>query len=186
MKRKNHYLTLPNPDLLLCYIVPTLWRCAHAPEDRTPSLIRKLWSTGILFTNIVKPSATVKGSNMAAEIVNTSSTRPELPQILPRSNSELQGVLPSFLSSWSAWQYIVAFLLGVVVYDQGNQECRARGILHPANAVSSHVYQAKGSDRWTYIQDSAHGTIYPGTPSKVRGISCAVGEWTSQLRIRLP
>jgi len=61
---------------------------------------------------------------MAAEIVNTSSARPELPQILPRSNSELQGALPGFLSNWSAWQYIVAFLLGVVVYDQGNQECR--------------------------------------------------------------
>ena len=123
---------------------------------------------------------------MAAEIVNTSSARPELPETLPHSNSELRGALPSFLSSWSAWQYIMAFLLGVVVYDQGNQECRARGILHPANAVSSHVHQAKGSDRWTYIQDSAHGTISPGTPSKIRGISCAVGEWTSQLRIRLP
>lgn len=122
---------------------------------------------------------------MAVEIVNTS-VRPDLPQTLPYSNSEFQGALPSFLSSWSAWQYIVIFLLGVVVYDQGNQECRVRGMLHPANAVSSHVHQAKRSDRWTYIQDSAHGTIYPGTLSKVRSISCTVGEWASQLRIRLP
>ena len=60
---------------------------------------------------------------MAAEMVNTSRAQPELPQTWTFSTSQLQGSLPGFLAGWSTWQYVVTFLLGVVVYDQGNQEC---------------------------------------------------------------
>lgn len=59
-------------------------------------------------------------------------------------------------------------------------------MLHPADTVSSHVHQAKGFHRWTSVQDSAYGTVSPSAPSKVRSLSYTVGEWTSQLCIRLP
>jgi hypothetical protein len=68
-------------------------------------------------------ASTIKDSDMAAEIVNTSSAQSELPQTWPFSTSQLQGSLPGFFSGWSTWPYVVTFLLGVVVYDQGKQEC---------------------------------------------------------------
>lgn len=59
---------------------------------------------------------------MAAEIVNASSPELTLPKIWPFNTSQLHGALPRFVAGWSTWQYVVSFLVGVVVYDQGNQE----------------------------------------------------------------
>jgi len=72
---------------------------------------------------------------MAAQILNTSNALPELPQTWPSDTSQSQGTLLGFFAGWSTWQYVVTFLLSVVVYDQGNQEYRVHGILHPADAV---------------------------------------------------
>lgn len=36
----------------------------------------------------------------------------------PFGTTYLQSALPTFLTGWSPWQYVVTFLLGVVVYDQ--------------------------------------------------------------------
>jgi C-22 sterol desaturase len=59
---------------------------------------------------------------MAAKMFNASA-QPELLQTWPTNNPELQGALLDFLAGWSTWHYVVAFLLGVVIYDQGKQEC---------------------------------------------------------------
>ncbi|PGG98144.1 hypothetical protein AJ79_08967 [Helicocarpus griseus UAMH5409] len=57
---------------------------------------------------------------MADDMVNlTSNAHHGLPQTCQSSSTfHAQAVLPNFLAGWSTWQYIVAFLLGVVVYDQ--------------------------------------------------------------------
>lgn len=67
---------------------------------------------------------------MAAEIVNTS-TQPEPAQAWPNNTSHSHGVLLDFLANWSTWQYVVTFLLSIVVYDQGNQECSSPWIFQP-------------------------------------------------------
>jgi hypothetical protein len=104
---------------------------------------------------------------MAAEITNTGRAQPELPHTWLFSTSQLQRTLPSSFAGWSAWHYVVAFLLGVVVYDQGTQECLAYGILHPADTVPSHIHEAKGTHRWTSVQGSAHRPVSPSALSKV-------------------
>ncbi|KAI1980570.1 hypothetical protein LOZ53_000546 [Ophidiomyces ophidiicola] len=55
--------------------------------------------------------------NQVAEVFNASSSQPELPQTWPFT-LQLQGTLSHALAGWSAWQYIVTFLLALVVYDQ--------------------------------------------------------------------
>ncbi|GAB1203081.1 hypothetical protein APSETT445_001707 [Aspergillus pseudonomiae] len=57
-------------------------------------------------------------AKMATEIFNTSSTQPELSQSWAHKTSQFQGALPDFLAEWSAWQYVVTFLIGLVLYDQ--------------------------------------------------------------------
>ncbi|CAD0097848.1 unnamed protein product [Aureobasidium mustum] len=52
-------------------------------------------------------------SNWHTGIVNGSDFQPALSQSL----------LPAVLAGWSMWQYILTFLLGVIVYDQGKQHC---------------------------------------------------------------
>ncbi|KAK3297166.1 cytochrome protein [Chaetomium fimeti] len=60
---------------------------------------------------------------MAADLVNRSGIPPEL---LPRSSGlasgsspwQLRDVVPGPTTEWSAWQYVIALLLGLVVYDQ--------------------------------------------------------------------
>lgn len=59
-------------------------------------------------------------AKMATEIFNTTSAQPESPQSWAYKTSQLQGALPDFLAEWSAWQYVVTFLVGLVLYDQGN------------------------------------------------------------------
>ncbi|KAK1145885.1 hypothetical protein N8T08_003831 [Aspergillus melleus] len=56
---------------------------------------------------------------MDTELVNaTFSSQNELPQAGSFSTSPLKDAVPEFLLGWSTWQYVVTFLLGVVVYDQ--------------------------------------------------------------------
>ncbi|KAJ5122679.1 Cytochrome P450 61 [Penicillium atrosanguineum] len=55
---------------------------------------------------------------MASEIVNISSAWPESPQTRHLDTSRLEITLPDLLTGWSPWQYIVAFLVGLIVYDQ--------------------------------------------------------------------
>jgi sterol 22-desaturase len=83
---------------------------------------------------------------MAAERFNTSMAQPELPRAWPFSTSQLHRALPSFLAGWSAWQYVATFLLGVVVYDQGNPESRVHGKLLQLLTLSLVMYiKRKGS-----------------------------------------
>lgn len=62
--------------------------------------------------------------DMAAEIVDASNAQPRLPQTWHFDAFQLQSALLDFLAGCYTWQYVVTFLLGVVVYDQGNQEGR--------------------------------------------------------------
>lgn len=58
---------------------------------------------------------------MAVENVNTTSSELELLQTWPLSgSSQLRSLLAGFLAGSSIWQYVMAILLGIVVYDQGN------------------------------------------------------------------
>jgi C-22 sterol desaturase len=59
---------------------------------------------------------------MSTGIINISSTLSEPPQTRPLGASQLLSNLQAFLEKWSAWQYIVMFLAGLIVYDQGTYE----------------------------------------------------------------
>lgn len=96
------------------------------PEVWPHPLIRKAGVPVSYLPEFGKLASTIKDSNMAADIVNTS-TQPELAQTWPNNTSQSHGVLLDFLANWSTWQYVVTFLLSIVVYDQGNQECHVRG-----------------------------------------------------------
>jgi hypothetical protein len=61
---------------------------------------------------------------MSTGIVNISSTLSEPPQTRPLGASQLLSNFQAFLEKWSAWQYIVMFLAGLIVYDQGTCECQ--------------------------------------------------------------
>lgn len=61
---------------------------------------------------------------MAHEVANSSITQPELLQTWTLNSSLFKDILPDFLVGWSAWKYVMTFLLGVVVYDQGKSEYR--------------------------------------------------------------
>lgn len=111
--------------LALCWIVPQRGE-PSGPEDWPHLRIRKTWSTRFLLTEVRKLASTIEDSSMAAEIVNTS-IQPEPTPAWPNNTSQSQGALLGFLAKWSTWQYVVTFLLSIVVYDQGNQECQVRG-----------------------------------------------------------
>lgn len=61
--------------------------------------------------------------NMGADAVNASAALPELPQALSSHGHGTHGALLALLSSYSIWQYVVTLVLGVLVYDQGEQSC---------------------------------------------------------------
>lgn len=124
-----------------------------------------------------------RGYKMLPDIANNSSSH-ELAQPWRFSTSKLQDALPDFLLGWSTWQYLMTVLLGIVVYDQGTRKFRV-GVLAFTNAASSHVHQTKRFYCRTYVQDSSHGPISPSTQSKVRKVSCTVGERASELCIHL-
>lgn len=55
-------------------------------------------------------------SSVVPDYVNASVAQPALSSY---AKDPLQHVhLPSFLSGWTLWQYIVTAILGVVLYDQ--------------------------------------------------------------------
>lgn len=65
---------------------------------------------------------------MASEIANISSAWPESEHTQHLVSSQLKIIVPAFLSflsllsEWSTWQYAVAFVIGLIVYDQGDYE----------------------------------------------------------------
>jgi hypothetical protein len=62
----------------------------------------------------------LKASKMAADISNCSIPQLESRTLLLHSSQQARSWLDS-LAGWSTWQYVVTFLLAVVVYDQGNK-----------------------------------------------------------------
>ncbi|PLB49119.1 hypothetical protein P170DRAFT_436752, partial [Aspergillus steynii IBT 23096] len=56
---------------------------------------------------------------MDAELVNTTLSSQDLPQAGSVGSAQLKDALPEFLLGWPTWQYVVTFVLGVVIYDQG-------------------------------------------------------------------
>lgn len=56
---------------------------------------------------------------MASQIVKAFSAQSELPQMWHSNTTQWQGTLLNVTAGWSTWQYVVTFLLGLVVYDQG-------------------------------------------------------------------
>ena len=62
-------------------------------------------------------SSITMNSNMAFEMSNISIAQNELP-LWPSNHLKFQSRLAS-LMSFSVWQYAVAFLIAILVYDQG-------------------------------------------------------------------
>ncbi|KAL1873260.1 hypothetical protein Daus18300_004080 [Diaporthe australafricana] len=71
---------------------------------------------------------------MASSIVIVSGEQSELPQMMSSNTTQWQYALPwsNLTASWSAWQYVVTFLLGLVVYDQVMYIKRKGSIAGPA------------------------------------------------------
>lgn len=63
---------------------------------------------------------------MASQIVvaSTGSVQSELPQTTSSNATQWKNALNSanFTVGWSTWQYVLTFLLGVIVYDQGKSD----------------------------------------------------------------
>ncbi|KAK2043666.1 cytochrome P450 [Colletotrichum somersetense] len=68
---------------------------------------------------------------MTSAIINTPVAQAELQQTWSNSTSPFSGSLPSLFAGWSTWQYVVTFLLGVVVYDQAMYLKRKGSIAGP-------------------------------------------------------
>lgn len=58
---------------------------------------------------------------MASQIIMASSVQSGQPQTLLSNTTSWQDALawPTVTASWSTWQYIVTFLLALVIFDQG-------------------------------------------------------------------
>lgn len=65
-------------------------------------------------------AAAISMVDMNADAVNASA-HPELLQPGSAAASLNLGQVSNLLSGWSTWQYVVTFLIGVVVYDQGKE-----------------------------------------------------------------
>jgi C-22 sterol desaturase len=73
---------------------------------------------------------------MATFLGNATTTPSELLRKLPgwsvrTSQSQLSDSLGLFRTGWSAWQYAVTFLLGMVVYDQGKSNTGHDQVFRP-------------------------------------------------------
>jgi len=122
---------------------------------------------------------------MATELVNTSSLWAEQPSTWLPGPSQLQALLV-LLTGWQAWQYVVAFLLCLVVYDQGKYNVRL-SVSNEANLpVVSHVHQTKRIHRRSSIQNPPYGPLPSSDRSEVRRISCTMGKRAPELCFRLP
>jgi C-22 sterol desaturase len=56
---------------------------------------------------------------MDALVFNSSVAQPELSQTWPSTTPQSRNTLLDIVAGWHAWQYVVTFLLSVIVYDQG-------------------------------------------------------------------
>ncbi|KAK2054786.1 cytochrome P450, partial [Colletotrichum caudatum] len=68
---------------------------------------------------------------MASASINTAVAQAELQQTWSDSTSSLSSSLSGILTGWSTWQYVLTFLLGVVVYDQAMYLKRKGSIAGP-------------------------------------------------------
>ena len=133
---------------------------------------------------------------MAAGLANTSTTPPALLEGAPgwppgSVRWPMQNSFTGFTAEWSAWQYVVTLLLGLVVYDQGKSPWSRDKKLSPprsdiTDTLFSHVPSPEGFHPWPLFQNSAYGPLYTSIASEIRSISCPVGERASQLRLGLP
>lgn len=67
----------------------------------------------------------VRIPDMETQIFNSSGVQLEQSKTwVPPSTSQslLDRVIPELFMGWSNWQYILTFMLGVIVYDQGKCE----------------------------------------------------------------
>ncbi|KAM3081902.1 hypothetical protein ACMFMG_004368 [Clarireedia jacksonii] len=56
---------------------------------------------------------------MDVQVLNSSMAQPELQQqIWPSITSQSHNTLLDTFAGWHAWQYVITFLLGVIIYDQ--------------------------------------------------------------------
>jgi C-22 sterol desaturase len=76
---------------------------------------------------------------MSVRVANASNAQAELAQTWPQSTFHLQSASPGFFAGWSAWQYVLTFLLGVLVYDQGKLVSNSKELYEP-DTVSSDVH----------------------------------------------
>ncbi|KAL4864031.1 hypothetical protein BDV12DRAFT_206055 [Aspergillus spectabilis] len=68
---------------------------------------------------------------MESPFANISIAQPDVLQPWPSKPSLIHSTLPEPFAAWRTWQYIVTFLLGVVVYDQGMYIWRKGSIAGP-------------------------------------------------------
>jgi C-22 sterol desaturase len=74
-------------------------------------------------------------AEMTPGMFNASGVQLELSQTwvsFSISQSPLHNVIPETFVGWSNWQYILTFVLGVILYDQGK-----RGVTPDAMAIVS-------------------------------------------------
>jgi hypothetical protein len=91
------------------------------------------------------------GIQMGAQVFNSSMAQPELPQTWPSITSQSRNTLLDAVAGWHAWQYVVTFLIGVIIYDQGKYKPKLYEILQIADTNSSYVYQTEGFYRRTAV-----------------------------------
>ncbi|PQE27852.1 Cytochrome P450 protein [Rutstroemia sp. NJR-2017a BBW] len=69
---------------------------------------------------------------MSAQVFNSSVAQPELSQTWPSTTPQSRNTLLDTVADWHAWQYVVTFLLGVIIYDQVMYIKRKGSIAGPA------------------------------------------------------
>ncbi|GMG32154.1 unnamed protein product [Aspergillus oryzae] len=106
-------------------------------------------------------------AKMATEIFNTTSAQPESPQSWAYKTSQLQGALPDFLAEWSAWQYVVTFLVGLVLFVvlASDRDLAHKVFKSPAYAEPCLVPVARdiiGHKAWVFLQGRDHAEYRRG------------------------
>lgn len=82
---------------------------------------------------------------MASQLANATGAQPVHSQTWHADSFHLQDVIPEFFKGWPTWQYVVAFLLGVVVYDQREYRRPSPWHTSPADHVPVAYIIRKGS-----------------------------------------
>lgn len=71
---------------------------------------------------LVRFFTVIMDASMDPNVANTSNNWVDPLKTWQLGSSPSHAALPEFLVGWPTWQYLVAVLLGVVTYDQGNWE----------------------------------------------------------------